>query len=219
MQQPNIPPSQGQRSPGAVSLHPDDMITPFEDLRLDEVIRRGESRDDKPRGDKDDYRHVPVRTKVLGFSLETRRIANYHNLKYVALVQRLSGKHGLHIIRENPLFEELKAAYQELSGKLNEVGIGDQVVEMLEEEARVQYRRANTKRVIKISSYATVADEVSELAPILGLSFGQSVLACSIVSLATHPQLTEWAKRAVTEEAASVWRGVQARTVQLTIFR
>lgn len=211
MIQPNTEQSPAQPPEGAASLLPYDMITALEDMSLDEVIRLGEDAQDRPRGDKDDYRKVSVRCKILGFGHETRRIAKFHDLRHVVLVHRLTGKHGLCVVRADTQFKEVEGLFDRLSEMLNEGKVGDRAVELLEDASRVQYRRVNNRPVVGISSYATVADEASNLAPILGLSFGQTVLACCVVSLATHPKLTVWGAKAMAEEADAFWNGVQVR--------
>ena len=68
---------------------------------------------------------------------------------------------------------------------------GDRAMEILDADGRVQYVRGNrTGDVTRLSCYRRVSGALTQYSPILGLSNGQAHLACCVLSLATHPDLT-----------------------------
>ena len=202
-----------------ISVHPDDFgPISLAEMTLEEVIDIGETDHDRPNRHRRDFaekdiKWESVRTKVLGFANETRLLAREHGSQQIAFIQRMEGKHGLAIIEDSLRVQEVEAAYEDLSALVNVGKAGDKAVELLEADDRVRYKRGvgSGKKVVRLCCFKWVYGAAGKYCPVLGLSHGQLYLACCLLSLATHPSLTKWGKKAIAEEVESFWTHVEER--------
>jgi len=188
----NNNPTAGSQEPPPkwASLNPDKHIEiPLHEMTLEEVVKAGASA-------QQDENFRSVRTRVTGFDHSRRHLRKVHGLRHNAFLDRMASSHGLALLEASDEFKECREGYELLSNFVDSTYADNADMEVLEEAGIVRYMRGRgTTMPTRISTFDDVSLELDKHAPILGLSFGQLLLAVTIWSICTHPKLPKQAQK------------------------